>query len=523
MAVRQPTSQVATTRAMIQPKEDTLDRVFNALENFGCRADDDIRDRTLGAPVSMRCENDALGSVLEMVEKSFCPDSVNSEQGNGERPAQLQTQSPRERVEQRKDTALPKYENGIMDNVLEGVENAAFRYHDCAHNSKIVSNNKAIVVPYEWDILDSVFEGIERATRPDEYKEEPWRLERDIRARCSESTDGNLLDRVCKSMEYAVSQDIDAVSQDIDAVVLAIKPCMVDSVCESLEHTACCQDASRTGDPNDIIEHVIRFLNKDVEEAPKVAPLKLKPDVEAPGGDVEESREVAPDEEDEAPIAVEKAVGRTLEFLNKDILPTPASTKPTDPDVVPELAQSTWVRRKLAEWLPMSLQFHKLDLLFSTNHHGRTLERLYSRVSKAKHTILLLEPLTSGKPMVVGMYASENWHPSTKVYGDGSCFLFRAVEDDPDETQCWKWHPKDILEEDGGNEAALLEQFQVGTRTFISMGGNKGGSSGLRLNEDLTKAESSPACGFDNLPLAGEMFEVGLVEVYQMVRQMDGF
>ena len=57
------------------------------------------------------------------------------------------------------------------------------------------------------------------------------------------------------------------------------------------------------------------------------------------------------------------------------------------------------------------------------------------------------------------------------------------------------------------------------------MGGNDHGGSGLRINEDLTKGESSTAAGFDNdplLPAAGGMFEVGLVEVYQLVRQMDG-
>lgn len=57
------------------------------------------------------------------------------------------------------------------------------------------------------------------------------------------------------------------------------------------------------------------------------------------------------------------------------------------------------------------------------------------------------------------------------------------------------------------------------------MGGNNQGGAGLRLNEDLTKAESSSAAGFDNEPLlpgSGGMFEVGLVEIYQLVRQMDG-
>ena len=70
-----------------------------------------------------------------------------------------------------------------------------------------------------------------------------------------------------------------------------------------------------------------------------------------------------------------------------------------------------------------------------------------------------------------------------------------------------------------------METFQVSTRDFLSLGGNEEGGAGLRLNEDLTKGESSCADGFDNEPLlpdAGGMFEVGLVEVYQLVRQMDG-
>ena len=102
-------------------------------------------------------------------------------------------------------------------------------------------------------------------------------------------------------------------------------------------------------------------------------------------------------------------------------------------------------------------------------------------------------------------------------------------------TKCWKWHSKDLkslLSEDSAdddqhqqldnNATALLEQFQVSTRNYISMGGNPNGTSGLRLNEDLTKGESSPASGFDNEALAGDLFEVGLVEAYQLVRERDG-
>ncbi|KAG7368358.1 TLD domain containing protein [Nitzschia inconspicua] len=241
------------------------------------------------------------------------------------------------------------------------------------------------------------------------------------------------------------------------------------------------------------------------------------------------------------------------------VIPLP----PADPfheRIIPKFAESTFVRTKLAEWLPLSLRFTKLDLVFSTSHHGRTLEALYRHVATARHTILILEPYhdSSNKDnILIGMYASQPWHPSTRVYGDGRCFLFRIVLDDEEVgkegmseeqekeqkqndrpvSQCWKWHPPELLEfgsaasDDQEShhksyaEQAALETFQISTNDFLSMGGNEHGGSGLRLNEDLTKAESSTAAGFDNEPLlpgGGGMFEVGLVEIYQLVRQMDG-
>ena len=158
------------------------------------------------------------------------------------------------------------------------------------------------------------------------------------------------------------------------------------------------------------------------------------------------------------------------------VIPPP----PTDPDkepIVPRLATSTFARTRLAEWLPLSLRFTKLDLIYSTSHHGRTLENLYRCVSKSTHTILLLEPYDdfsggTNRKVVIGMYASQPWHPSSKVYGDGRCFLFRLVEDEPAdgdkkttenddgeagvgtdakddnvlESACWKWHPPDLLD-----------------------------------------------------------------------------
>jgi TLD len=227
----------------------------------------------------------------------------------------------------------------------------------------------------------------------------------------------------------------------------------------------------------------------------------------------------------------------------------------------PILAQSVTVRTLLAKWLPITLQLNNLHLLYSTNYHGRTLERFYAHVQRSKHTVFICEVLdkskttatesqesTTAATTIIGMYASQAWKPSPHVYGDGGVFLFRLQ---PNPT-CWKWHPirpskfsnstrsnlvdNVDLDDDSNttgsassvanNQTALLEQFMVGTTQFISMGGNADGSSGLRINEDLTTGESSTATGFDNEPLhglnKGSVFDIGLVEVYGFVRQIDG-
>ena len=129
---------------------------------------------------------------------------------------------------------------------------------------------------------------------------------------------------------------------------------------------------------------------------------------------------------------------------------------------------TTLVRKKLAEWLPYGLRYTSdLQLVYSTNIHGRSLGMFYdclaeerqqqqyissipSSTSKSNHTILLMEVLlpatppsssttmvttTTGKKkrLTVGMYASQRWHRTNKVYGDGRCFLFRIAEEETED------------------------------------------------------------------------------------------
>jgi hypothetical protein len=82
-------------------------------------------------------------------------------------------------------------------------------------------------------------------------------------------------------------------------------------------------------------------------------------------------------------------------------------------------------------------------------------------------------------------------------------------------------------DDDENNKATRLQdvgQLMISSDTFISMGVGEDGASGLRLNEDLTRGSTSKSIGFDNDELVGpgiEVFDVGLVEVYRFIRDVD--
>jgi hypothetical protein len=217
--------------------------------------------------------------------------------------------------------------------------------------------------------------------------------------------------------------------------------------------------------------------------------------------------------EKHAPSLVIEEIVRPLQLVQQ------TSTEISNP-----LAEPTHIRKHLAEWLPPTLRETKLDLIYSSNEHGATLDSFYTKVSKIKRTIMLIEVEKTGD--VIGMFASWAWHVDTKTYGDGNSFLFRAS---PNENAAvYKWHPPsnqaDLMETDI-EQAALWEQFMVGGREFISAGANKDGTCGLRINEDLSKGSSYSALGFDNDPLAGDKlteFDITRVEVYRFIRALDG-
>lgn len=204
-----------------------------------------------------------------------------------------------------------------------------------------------------------------------------------------------------------------------------------------------------------------------------------------------------------------------------------------------ELIKASGERLQLAQWLSPALQSTKLDLIYSSNHHGRSLDMFYRCCSTSRHTLTVMEVL--GKDArVIGMYATQTWHNNPNGYGDGECFLFR-LKPNPERfrysigktnrhTTIGSFDTIDAGQHDGGVESSMSNsvedagQLMISGRTFISMGVGEGGASGLRINEDMTRGSTSKSIGSENDVLVGdgvEVFDIGLVEVYRFIREVD--
>ena len=208
------------------------------------------------------------------------------------------------------------------------------------------------------------------------------------------------------------------------------------------------------------------------------------------------------------PVYVDQTPPKPLGFISSD--------KPII------LAKPTSVRANLAKWLTTSLKSTRLDLIYSTEVHGRSLAALYKECRRTKHTIILVEAITGDISTTIGMFASQAWVVNPSCFGDGECFLFRV---DP-APKCFNWTPDVSGSFDDNIESdAIREQFMVARNEFIAMGANSDGTNGLRLDADLNNGESYTALGFDNEPLAGkgrERFDIGTVEVYRLMWEVGG-
>lgn len=218
------------------------------------------------------------------------------------------------------------------------------------------------------------------------------------------------------------------------------------------------------------------------------------------------------------PDFVDRLISNNEEWAeqNKSNLPIHEDKKPlglVEREVPIELARQSEDRLNLAKWLPSVLQSTKIDLIFSSNHHGRSIEMFYRCCSSSRHTITVMEVL--GMDVVIGMYATQTWCNNPDGYGDGECFLFRLKP----KPECFRYKSAasqtHSFEESEDIISHLNDtgQLMISSDSFISMGAGEDGASGLRLNEDLTRGSTSNCIGFNDEELIGEgiqVFEIGL-------------
>jgi len=184
-------------------------------------------------------------------------------------------------------------------------------------------------------------------------------------------------------------------------------------------------------------------------------------------------------------------------------------------------------RLLLTEFLPQTFRGNKLELVYSSDSHGKNWQAFYGACTKMKHSIMVCEVLQKGSVSIIGMFATERWHNSaSKVYGDGGCFFFRLTPD----PVCYHWRNEDAkvsrttghddkaVTTTEANTKALIKSYMYSGDDFIAMGANQSGSSGIRIYQYLSKGSSAPASGYNNAPLVASLeFDIGLVELYRLI------
>ncbi|RKP16856.1 TLD-domain-containing protein, partial [Rozella allomycis CSF55] len=106
---------------------------------------------------------------------------------------------------------------------------------------------------------------------------------------------------------------------------------------------------------------------------------------------------------------------------------------------------------------------------------------------------------------IFGCFGTDTWHPQSKHYGNGQCFLWK-LDCESNEVIIYK--------STGENE-----YFQFSEPHFISMGCSDG-NFGLYIDEQLLKGSSSKVTTFDNEILTTQKdFEIEGLEMWTFTNQ----
>lgn len=150
---------------------------------------------------------------------------------------------------------------------------------------------------------------------------------------------------------------------------------------------------------------------------------------------------------------------------------------------------------EIRECLPSRLKIQDVwKLIYSLREDGSSLATLFDFCRASNHScnerhgyVLFIETTNSEK---FGAFSSEYFHPCSRYYSNGECFLWRITEYKSDLAPKFDSYPYS-----GANSFMIYSN-----REFLSIGGGSG-VFGLWLDKYLVSGSTSSCSTFDNDPL----------------------
>lgn len=152
----------------------------------------------------------------------------------------------------------------------------------------------------------------------------------------------------------------------------------------------------------------------------------------------------------------------------------------------------------LWSWIPSRLRDLDLDMVFSTDKHGFSLQTLYSKCEEYDKLIMVVE--TEDEQILGAFLTSPLVNRQRHFIGTGETFIFTLTPD----CNKYSWSP-----------SSGSTSFMLATDDFIALGAGSSGF-GLRIDAGLNKIESCPTDTFNNPALLRPTGIIG-IEVFSFL------
>lgn len=186
---------------------------------------------------------------------------------------------------------------------------------------------------------------------------------------------------------------------------------------------------------------------------------------------------------------------RTARPTYKPRISSPSSILPSE-----TTAEYTTLTTKLQSSIPIRHATNDWQRVFSTMHHGTSLQTLLTNCQTTNGRPILLF-IRDSKNCVFGCYVSTPFNTSSHYYGNGETFVFKLSDDG--DLDVFKWTKKNSY-------------FQLTNSDSIALGG--GGKFALFIDSMLERGSSGSCTTFDNPCLASnDQFDIVVLEAYSLV------